>query len=149
MAEVATVAEGTGGEIVAEFREVIKQMKRMCAHFIPTCNGCPLCLEKGTNEFCGERPLDIRSDPALVEAAVMAWAAEHPEPVYPTWGEWLESEGICFSRLTNYEHVHGFTIPQVFEYQIDGKTAFICGDRVNNPIPADIAEKLGIEPKEG
>jgi hypothetical protein len=84
-----------------------------------------------------------------IEREVMAWAAENPEPEFPTWGEWLESEGICFSRLTNYEHIGSFSIPQVFEYQIDGKTAFMCGDKVNTPIPADMAQKLGIKPKEG
>ena len=56
---------------MAEFCDVIYEMKRMCDHFRPTCSGCKLCLGTGTNEFCGEQPCDIRSDPALVEAAVM------------------------------------------------------------------------------
>jgi hypothetical protein len=132
---------------VAEYNEVIKQFKRMCWYFsrdkmqksCPMCTSYPNCNIGQCRKIAFEKP-DFA-------ATVMRWAAEHPEPIYPTWGEWLESEGICFSRLTDYERVHGFKIPKVFEYQIDGKTAFICGDRVNSPIPPDIAQKLGLQPK--
>jgi hypothetical protein len=58
-------------------------------------------------------------DFAHIEQTVTEWAAEHPEPVYPTWGEWLQ-------RLYNSMNYAGIFI---------------------TPIPADIAEKLGIEPK--
>ena len=129
------------------FQEVMAHFQRMCKYY-QRKQECPMaCPMNGVNiSQCRKVAFE---KPKETEEIVMAWAKEHPEPVYPTWGEWLESEGICFSRLTNYEKVHGFTIPKVFEYQIDGKTAFICGDRVNSPIPADIAQKLGIEPKEG
>lgn len=110
---------------MAEFQEVIKQMKRMCAHFGPTCNGCPLWLEKGTDEFCGEVPNDIHSDPALVEAAVMQWAAENPEPVYPTWVEWFREIGVVSPEQKGF-HVW-----------------------LHDHIPANIAKKLGLQPKEG
>jgi hypothetical protein len=79
--------------------------------------------------------MDIRSHPALVEAAVMRWAAEHPEPVYPTWGEWLVAQDI----ITEYG-------------RIECGGSGVCGvftDKGGQPIPADIAQKLGIEPKEG
>ena len=133
-------------QIGDSFQEVIKQFDRMCWHY-QRKRECPMgCPMNGVNiSQCRKVAFE---EPKETEEIVMKWAAEHPV-VYPTWGEWLESEGICFSRLTNYEKVHGFTIPKVFEYQIDGKTAFICGDRVNSPIPADKAQKLGIEPKEG
>ena len=114
-----------------EFVEVMKQMKRMCAHFSPTCNGCKLCLGKGTDEFCGEAPRDILSDPALVEAAVMSWAAENPEPQFPTWGNWLAEIGLI-NWQNNGEG----------EYSVMFPTFKMC-----EPIPADMAEKLGIEPK--
>ena len=109
---------------MAEFQEVIKQMKRMCAHFTPTCNGCKLCMGKGTNEFCGEEPKDMRSDPALIEAVVMQWAEEHPEPVYPTWIDVMKMYGVT------------------------DETGYCYLDSAYKPIPADIAQKLGIEPKE-
>lgn len=123
---------------MAEFQEVIKQMKRMCDHLSPTCNGCKLCLEKGTNEFCGEEPKDIRSDPALVEAVVMAWAAEHPEPVYPSWIDWLMSEGVI---PTNYMAANST------DSGVRAGTFYVTSKAFEH-IPADIAQKLGIEPKE-
>ena len=105
-----------------EFQEVIKQMKLMCAFFSPMCNGCKLCMEMGTNNFCGEEPKEIRSDPALVEAVFMEWAAEHPEPVYETWGQY-------FRRYYGLEYCKGH-------------------EMLLENIPADIAKKLGIKTKE-
>lgn len=112
---------------MAEFQEVIKEMRRMCAHFRPTCNGCPLCLEKGTNEFCGEQPLDIRSDPTLVEAAIMQWAAEHPEPEPILWQDFL------LDYYCEYIKKQGNETKTVDEW--------IARD----PIPEDIVQKLGIK----
>lgn len=131
------------------FQEVMRQWKRMCDTYTTEeaatcCEGCP--MEKGSG--CCAIYENDDTDYDAIDRKVMAWAKENPEPVYPTWGEWLEAEGVCFSRLTNYERIGGFSIPQVFNYQIDGKTAFMCGDKVNTPIPADMAEKLGVKPKE-
>ena len=128
---------------MAEFQDVIIQMKRMCAHFSPTCNGCKLCMGKGTSEFCGEEPKDIRSHPALVEAAVMRWAKDHPEPVYPTWEEWLQSVGVMESSDGLLRRIKG-------QLLIDGIPAHaVPTAKVLQPIPADIAEKLGLQPKDG
>ena len=136
---------------MAEFQEMVREFHRLCETqrklHKNTCNKCPIKIATFETMFQCYRY--VLEEPKEAENIIMKWAAEHPEPVYPTWGEWLEQQGICFSRLTNYSRVAGISIPQVFDYQIDGKTAFICGDKVNEPIPADIAEKLGIEPKEG
>lgn len=59
-------------------------------------------------------------DYAKVEKVVTAWAKENPAPIYPTWREFIEDV-----------------------------TGILMIDVVDDPIPADIAEKLGIEPKEG
>lgn len=136
---------------MAEFQEIIREFHRLCETqrktHKNTCDKCPIKIATmGTMFQCYRYVLE---KPKVAESIIVAWAAEHPEPVYPTWGEWLESEGICFSRLTNYERIGGLSIPQVFDYQIDGETAFICGDKVNTPIPTDIAQRLGIKPKEG
>lgn len=138
-ARFTTVGKDSVSEIrrrkMGDFVQTMKEMRRMCAHFRPTCNGCPLCLEKGTNEFCGEQPLDIRSDPALVEASVMRWAAENPEPVYELWGEWFEKRGDLIRGWHNATNIQW--IAKTF------------GRLMCTPIPADIAEKLGLQPKEG
>lgn len=99
---------------MAEYKDVIKQFKRMCKSISSvqrTCGECPMRRENigQCRKVAFERPVDF-------EATVMQWAAEHPEPAYPTLAEWLRSIGLANHRMID-------------------------------PIPADIAQKLGIEPK--
>jgi hypothetical protein len=61
----------------------------------------------------------VLKDPQKYETAIMSWAEEHPV-VYPTWGTWLGTK---------------------YDYDLR--------EILYTNIPADIAEKLGIEPKEG
>lgn len=99
---------------MVEFQEVMKQAKRMCV----TVNDCDQC-ELMTDAGCR---FAIFADDAKysheIERIVMDWAATNPEPVYPTWTEWLRT----------------FSAKGVDLYE---------------PIPADIAEKLGIKPVGG
>ena len=103
---------------MSEFQEVARHWKRMCKQYRKpnTCHGCPIAEHQKMFEACSDGDVDT----VAMEALVMAWAAEHPEPVYPTWGEWLQ---MMYNSM-NYAGI------------------FIT------PIPADIAQKLGIEPKE-
>ena len=107
--------------MMAEFSEVMKQYKR-------------LLVAHNSGE---ETPIDVHY-PCMMEntehfeKTVMAWAAENPEPVYPTWGEWLHDKGIILDACQHNEIEH-----------------WILGLNAIKPIPADIAKKLGIEPKEG
>lgn len=68
---------------MAEFSEVMRQAKRMCkAHVY--CEDCPWespCIYGSIEEV----------DYEAFERTVMDWAAAHPEPVYPTWYEYLTS----------------------------------------------------------
>ena len=81
------MAERTGGEIVAEFSKVMCQWRRFCKSH----NNCGECEFDGKG-ICGDAHLtDIPY--ADIELRIMAWAAEHPEPVYPTWMEWLTDLG--------------------------------------------------------
>ena len=66
-----------------------------------------------------------------LEDEMVKWAAEHPEPVYPPWGEWLEKQGVV--KLV----------------QEDGAPYYALLREIEDPISPDIAQKLGIEPKEG
>lgn len=104
---------------MADFVQTMKDWRRMCKYYD----------EKNGNNSCDFCPLngcnaiyedDGNTDYSDIEEKVAAWAAEHPV-VYPTWAEYLM-------------HV----------YQ-DVSYARILGET----IPADIAEKLGIEPEEG
>ena len=103
---------------MAEFSEVIKQFKRLCMSINPvTCNRgeCPMgCKNIGQcRKLAFERPF-------YFEKRVMDWAAENPEPQYPTWYEYLtDMYPVAWNMIKD------------------------------KPIPADIAQKLGIEPEEG
>ena len=112
------------------FQEVMKQWKRMCidADKGPDTLKCGNCrMEK--IRLCGFEILDTNDEEIQnAERVIVSWAAEHPEPVYPTWGEWLMSIGVISGLFP--------------------KGAIDALGNLKHPIPADIAEKLGIEPKE-
>lgn len=107
---------------MVSFQEVGRQWARMCKAFRPLpngCSGCPL-----VEEHCyHDSPFMLDFD--RIEYAVMRWAEENPEPVYPTWAEWLQSIGVLNAEQTIF-HI-GLT----------------------TQIYPDIAQKLGIKPKEG
>ena len=112
---------------MAEFQEVMKQYGRMCETQKLCTDACP--LNKHESSICYTVGRAI-TDTAIeqVEQIIMDWAARHPEPVYPTWMEWLCDVGLC---------------------EKDGEGYRICVERFNTPMYPDIARRLGVEPKEG
>ena len=64
---------------------------------------------------------------------------EHPEPKYPTWVEWLMKCGVLMP-----------TMDTDIVFSEDGKH-LVTGVRFTlkayEPISADLAQKLGVEPK--
>lgn len=113
---------------MAEFQDVMRQWGRYCKGYTENhnddCSGCPFEI----NGSCNSYAKDNAQYAEQIEKHIMAWAAEHPEPVYPTWGEWLQEIGVA-EVGSGMLSIHPATAEQ--------------------PIPADIAQKLGIEPKEG
>ena len=111
--------------MMAEFQEVMKQWRRFCKSH----SNCGECVFDGTG-ICSETHLSSvpYSD---IELSIMTWAAEHPEPVYPTWYDYLHSIGVLYEK-----HTAG------------GDVAEIHWGNMMTPIPADMAEKLGLKPKE-
>ena len=105
---------------MAEFVDVLRQFDRMCKSNAG-CFNCPLHEPDGVSDRCSIGA--FINDSERIEREVMSWAAEHPEPVYPTWGQY-------FRRYYGLEYCKGH-------------------EMLLENIPADIAEKLGIEPKEG
>lgn len=108
---------------MAEFQEVAKHWKRMCSDMseMDGCEDCPIVtMTHGTR--CGDVPSEMKNIEEI-EKAVTDWAAENPEPVYPTWWEYLRKK---------------YPGRDVYPDEIGEER-----------IPADIAQKLGIEPKEG
>lgn len=117
---------------MAEFVQTMKDWRRLCdAHTGDgdVCQRCP--LGKVTNGCVAI--YEDEMDYAGIEREVERWAAEHPEPVYPTWREWLLEMGVYRKRIL----CDGVA-------QIETDMLKEC-----SPIPANIAEKLGLKPKEG
>lgn len=123
---------------MAKFVEVMRQAKRMCESFSDGhCSECPIgdadALECGIT-------VTSEMDCEEVERRVMQWAAEHPELVYPTWDEWQNSTfpdaaiDITPCTFGSYDRFKCSETP--------------CDKCMKRQIPADIAEKLGIKPKE-
>ena len=125
---------------MAEWMDVMNQFNRMCWSYQRE-RKCPMaCPMNGVNiSQCRKIAFERSKE---TEEIVMQWAAEHPV-VYPTWYEWLQEMGVMtdiHDRLNNYKQV----------MEVCGKPLYsIPNAKVLCPIPADIAEKLGIEPKEG
>jgi hypothetical protein len=117
---------------MSDFVQTMKDWRRMCDAYTTDdaarcCQGCPM-----DGRGCGAIYEGGNADPEVIEREVNQWAAEHPEPVYPTWEKYLADlmmlDMMC-DKTDNPNSVENYM----------RKT----------PIPADIAEKLGIGPKEG
>lgn len=114
---------------MSEFQEVCKHLKRMCERYGNNCIKCPL----DDNDFCslsaGDRTAETYKK---AEEIIMSWAAEHPEPVYPTWWKYMCMIGVIPDELGDK------TLGEITVYSL-----------MNTHIQSDIAERLGIEPEEG
>lgn len=128
---------------MAEFAEVMRQANRICVRH-EKCNDCPLAhqIDKFTNCDLNLTPCDFTDETILqIEVKVNQWAAENPEPQYPTWREWQQANFPNKSSAIRPCENISCTDAHCSDYKG-------CGDCANQPIPADIAEKLGIKPKE-
>ena len=119
---------------MAEFVQTMKDWRRMCQYMDKEygnscCDNCPLGGCSAVYEMCGKENF------TNMERDIMSWAAEHPEPVYPTWGEWFAERGDLIKLWKNI---------RVCSEHGAGVIGFLY-----DTIPADIAQKLEIEPKEG
>lgn len=131
---------------MAEFVEVIKQARRMCRSSL--CDNCilprradGLCIWEGAPSELTDKII------AKIESKTLQWAAEHPEPPepqYPTWREWQQEH---FRDNATIIRPCGFMSKADAHCRVY-MGAYDCSDCVKQPIPADIAEKLGIKPKD-
>ena len=123
-------------EFISCMGHVMKDWRRMCKAYTTDdescCDGCPVVdfREHG----CGAIfEMEDSTDWQRYADAIRAWAAEHPEPVYETWADYI-------SRLVIHDICDG---------TISGTETTVLTYAMKTHIPADIAKKLGIEPKEG
>lgn len=114
---------------MAEFQEVIHQTKRICKSVNGNCGKCLL----GAFSCPNNARFDSTDEQKFIEFAnaVMTWAAEHPEPVYETWFEYLLRIGVIPENA-----------PAGGEYQ------WIVESIKHKHISNDIAESLKLHPKE-
>lgn len=114
-----------------EFQEVMKIRERMCDKEYG-CDNCPL----DAFDDCKIPRIDELEE---YEKVIMKWVEDNPEPQYPSWSEWKITNfqnGICNIHLCNFA-----------KCPFGGRTLEKCAKCENTPIPAEIAEKLGIQPK--
>ena len=121
---------------MSEFTDVMRQARRMCK----TQEDCERCPIWNPDEFFCKIDTTCDSDDSAIESIIMQWAAKHPEPSYPTWREWQNS---VFPDAEI--DITPCTFGSRDRFKCEGKTCYVCMDQ---QIPADIAEKLGIKPKE-
>lgn len=144
---VGMLEEGTGGEIVAEFVQMMKDWRRICKTIqsenqqTSSCSWCKGCPVQGVCVIDTEIKDTTDKGLAMICERIQSWAEKHPESVYPTWGEWLISVGAARKIPTGVpvELQDGRIVDSPWETVVD----------VDTPIPADIAQKHGIQPKEG
>ena len=122
---------------MAEFTEVMRQAERLCAEYGGKCSmrNCPLDDENA----CCILPDQDCKDYNDLERIIMDWAAEHPEPVYPSWEEgWkqLFPDALGTPCPANYGKKH----------RNNCCSNVLCVNCIQRPMPAEIAEKLGIKP---
>ena len=114
---------------MADFVQTMKDWRRMCMAMEKlrpndACAGCRLEGYGCPAIYENNSHVDFRD----VEKQVSEWAEAHPDPVYPTWLEWLMNKGFVTASSNQYGTSYNFDW--------------------DKPIPADIAQRLGLEPKE-
>ena len=121
---------------MTDFVKVMRDWRRMCdamtelAGDDDACRGCPLG-DYGCPAIYESENRDF--DFGVIERAVMAWAADHPEPVYMSWREYLEKIGEV-PRLPRAD------------FTVVGDLGKKIVQALDAPIRPDIAVKLGLEP---
>ena len=113
---------------MAEFQDVMAQFDRMCRYYQRNLK-CPMgCPMNGVNiSQCRKIAFE---QPYITEKTVMSWT----EPGFPTWGEWFVEHGDLVEGWQNATNAAWMANTALSVFM--------------KPIPADIAEKLGLEPKE-
>ena len=103
------------------------------------CDKCPAGKLRSANGVCLVRRIAKVDNCEEQIEGLKAWAAEHPAPKYPTWNEWQKR---MFSDASEYVQPCSY----VDRSRLD--CPGVCSICRKKPIPADIAEKLGIKPIE-
>jgi len=121
---------------MTNFAQIMRDWQRMCKyydeHYQEDC--CHICPIHNCDAIWA---MDETTDWGKIEEIVNTWAAEHPEPKYPSWREYLKKIGVVIERNIDY-----------FENScvVSKDNAFILNENADQPIPVEIATALGLEP---
>lgn len=103
---------------MAEFKEVMRQYKRMCR--VTNCGDCPFTTELGWD--CKPDTLAVEEDFDIWETTVMEWARKHPEP-----------KPVTVRDLLSYIAEH-----------IDSNTCFSIDALLDKEIPKKLVEQFNL-----
>ena len=124
---------------MASFVSTMHDWRRMCSAIQSEnqksssgswCRNCPI------EQFCViDTEIKNSTDNVfrIIDEMVQTWADKNKEPVYPTWGEFFVKHGGLAERWENATN--------------PAWEANMAIGMFRAPIPASIAQKLGIEPK--
>lgn len=126
---------------MAEFVEVMKQLARLCEN----CDDCVDCPVFGKGNCGHEMSGNTPNENAAIERSVMAWAAENPEPVYPSWEEGWRQMFPGVEHMPCPSEMFGVKMECEYRYM----TYLDCDACKRRPMDADVARKLGIRPVKG
>lgn len=125
---------------MTNFAQTMHDWQRMCKYFDEhyredCCRICPI-------QNCGAIwEMEDTTNWGEIEEIISTWAAEHKEPIYPTWREYLKKMSLIDERDIQFQECS----PNNVYYKID-KNAAILNEKANQSIPAKIAAALGLEP---
>ena len=126
---------------MAEFMYIMEQVRRICYEH-SDCEMCPLYKIHNSSGCAFDYYVSDGVSLDEVERKIREWAAEHSEQVYPSWNEWYRqnfTDAYCDGKRM---------CPMIFGGGENCDSETDCDKCRDTPIPADIAEKLGIKPKE-
>ena len=116
---------------MSEFVNVFREWRRLCNKYFDgkgwiceeTCPMRKYLICNNPDEIF-PYPISISVDKVCaIELEIMRWALDNPEPVYPTWQEWLTEQGLMIDG-------------DRFNYAL-----------ANTQISSETANKLNIKPK--
>lgn len=115
------------------FKDFVEMIVSICKHPDTDCMHCPLADDFGCTHGY------ILADILKKKEEIAKWLKEHREPVYPSWEEWQSEEFPDAS--TNILPCWYLPKDPTMCNTVGG-----CERCRSHPIPAEIAEKLGIKP---
>lgn len=120
---------------MTNFTQTMRDWQRMCKYFerhynYACCEHCPL-------ESCGAVwEMDDTINWEDFEKKISTWTAEHPEPIYSSWREYLKEKGLITSTKVYFSD----------EYGAGFKLEDCLNENADRPISTEIATALGLEP---